>query len=328
MSEPAVRSMPGDAADPPGSPADAAAPADPPTTASPAGRRSTALDHTTLAPVALAAACIMVPLGYGLHRLWPPALALLLAGWLGPAALLRLDGPRRLIATRVHRLRQPDPQEIRLLERPWPDVLARAGVAKDRYLLLIADSDALLTDRTAGSIVAVTSHAVRTLPPAELRAVLTRELGVLMCRPPWPRPARQVLAAPGRASWSVCRALWRLVERSHRGARAWGTPAGHLGTALLATIVAMFTTVVAVPAALTYAGLRLCGDTSARRAFDADQATAERGLGAELLKVIEASTAPDDDAPPRGGRRRTLPQRRAERLRALLHERAQAAGTG
>jgi hypothetical protein len=159
----------------------------------------------------------------------------------------------------------------------------------------------------------VTTESARSLPPAQLEAVLAHERGH---RTGWQRvPTFAItrLTWPSRLLWWTLKTLWTPIAPMWKRAVEWHRPIGFLLVFLLAATATVVTIVLAIPAAVTYAVRLLTRPLTELTEFQADTHAARMGLGTELLAAIEHQIESSKDLP--------LPLvRRAQRLRRHLTE--------
>jgi Zn-dependent protease with chaperone function len=98
-------------------------------------------------------------------------------GYLAGGVLVFLRPIQRLLLRWLFGARRPRPDELARLAPAWRDVLTQAGLAGDRYVLAVVDSDELNAYACGGHVVAVSTGALDLLPDDELHGVLAHELG-------------------------------------------------------------------------------------------------------------------------------------------------------
>lgn len=207
------------------------------------------------------------------------ALKLAIFGWPLLGALLFVRPVERAISRPLFRLRPPTDIEMQTLWPAWEQVCARAGVAPDKYLLRIQDSDILNACAASAHLVAVTRGSLLHLSAAELEAVLAHEIGhhldlhsvagMLYFWLRLPVQAAQVVVG------SVARALGGLQP-------IFGV-AGILLTPVILAL-AFLGVLVAIPIALAEAASKAFG----RRAeYAADRYAVKLGYGPHMSSVLQ-----------------------------------------
>ncbi|CAL9468965.1 M48 family metalloprotease [Streptomyces sp. enrichment culture] len=230
-------------------------------------------------PHAVASVAIVFALSYALGHVsrlpWP----LFPTCWLLSGALVFHRPCERLLARWLFCLRHPTPQEGARLRPVWREVTARAGVDANAYQLWIEESDGINALAAAGHIVGVTSHALRTLPPAQLAGVLAHELGHHARGHAWASLLSLWYALPARLAWRV---LLRLVARLGRlPTSAAVVVIGVSGAALVALATATYG-LIFLPLATPY----LVAAVSRRSELRADEHAAGLGFAPHLMAVL------------------------------------------
>ncbi|WP_225824993.1 M48 family metalloprotease [Streptomyces naphthomycinicus] len=241
-------------------------------------------------PHVLASATVVCALSYAVAAAGGPPWWLLLAGWALSGALAFHRPCERLMARWLFDLRHPAPEEAVLLGAVWREVTARAGVDGSAYQLWVEDSDEVNAMATAGHIVGVTSHSVRTLSPAQLAGVLAHELGHHTRGHAWAALLASWYALPARLVW---RLLLRLLTRMDR----MPTGVSVLSAALLGTVVIVLATATYGLVFLPLATPCLTAAVSRRAELRADGHAAGLGFAPELMTVLRAEQD-RGDAPP------------------------------
>lgn len=128
-------------------------------------------------PALLVTAGIVIGLAYLLWNFVNPVLGVLLVvAWLGSGALFLTKASEAGFARVLLGVRPPTLSERQHFEGTWNAVCHRAGVAPERYLLYVEDSDEINASAAAGHVVTTTRMAM-TLPGDQFAAVIAHELG-------------------------------------------------------------------------------------------------------------------------------------------------------
>lgn len=199
--------------------------------------------------------------------------------WALSGALVFHRPCERLMARWLFGLRHPIPEEHRKLRSVWHEVTARAGVDGNAYQLWVEDGDGINAMAAAGHIVAVTSHSLRTLPSAQLAAVLAHELGHHTRGHAWASLLTFWYALPGRFAWRLLLRLASHVDRLSVGAAA--VVIGVLGATVVALATATYG-LVFLPLATPY----LAAALSRRSELRADEHAAGLGFAQQLMAVL------------------------------------------
>ncbi len=230
-------------------------------------------------PHVLASLAVVLLASYVVDILGGPPWWVPLGGWAISGALIFHRPCERLMARRLFGLRHPTPQEAVTLRAVWREVTGRAGVDAGAYQLWVEDSPEINAMATAGHIVGVTSHALRTLPPAQLAGVLAHELGHHTRGHTWASLLAFWYALPGRLTW---RLLLRSAARAeHLPAGATILVVGLLGAAVVALATATYG-LVFLPLATPY----LAAAVSRRSELRADEHAAGLGFAVQLMAVL------------------------------------------
>jgi Zn-dependent protease with chaperone function len=260
--------------------------------------------------VMVAEAVVVAPIAVGLYLRFPPwSAALPFVAWWCVAFLLAAQG-----SGTSESAREPDDNEQARLSTPWRQVMHRAKLRPDRYQLQVTDRDGLNACVRAGHHLVITAKSARTLPPAQLEAVLAHELGHRLGWRAIPAFVHAHLTWPSRSLWWWLRTLWEPVGPMWKRAVEWNRPIGFLLVFLLAALASAFTVVAAVPSAAGYVARLVIRPLAVHAEFQADAFAVRLGLGPELLAALDhhiESTATDAEFPLRL-------VRRAERLRRTL----------
>jgi STE24 endopeptidase len=99
-----------------------------------------------------------------------------IGGWLLTGLVVLVPAVERLLFRFALRLRQPTGIEHQRLAATWGPVAHVGGVPASAYRFWVRDSADPVVREVPGKAIAVTEWSARTLPPAELEAVLAREL--------------------------------------------------------------------------------------------------------------------------------------------------------
>lgn len=109
-------------------------------------------------------------------RALPQAPWLIPALWVLSGGVLLVPSIEPAVARVLFKARRPSQAELDHLWRPWRSVCQVAGVAPEKFVLMVQDSDDLNAFAAGGRTVAVTRTSLR-LPTKQLEAVLAHELG-------------------------------------------------------------------------------------------------------------------------------------------------------
>ncbi|MCG0062863.1 M48 family metalloprotease [Streptomyces tricolor] len=230
-------------------------------------------------PHVLAGLTLVFTASYAVDILGGPPWWVTLGGWAVSGALVFHRPCERLMARLLFGLRHPTPKEAVPLRAVWREVTARAGVDGDAYQLWVEDSHGINAMATAGHIVGVTSHALRTLPPAQLAGVLAHELGHHTRGHSWASLLTFWYALPGRLAWRLLLRLATRVERLSAGAAI--VVVGLFGAAVIVLATSTYG-LVFLPLATPY----LAAAVSRRSELRADEHAAVLGFGAQLMDVL------------------------------------------
>lgn len=248
--------------------------------------RQRGADAAALARVALhlphmaASVAVVFVLSYALDQLGGPPWWIPLGCWAVSGALIFHRPFERTVARLLFGLRHPTPDEDRTLRTVWREVTARAGVDGGAYQLWIEESSKVNAAAAAGHIVAVTSHSLDALPPAQLAGVLAHELGHHTRGHAWATLLVFWYALPGRVAWRLLLRLASRVDRLSAGATA-------LVVAVAAVALFTLTTItyglVFLPLATPY----LAAALSRRAELRADEHAASLGFASQLMAVLQ-----------------------------------------
>ncbi|MET9011327.1 M48 family metalloprotease [Streptomyces olivaceoviridis] len=230
-------------------------------------------------PHILAGLAVVFAVAYAVDVLGGPPWSIPLAAWALSGVLVFHRPCERLMARRLFGLRHPTPQEAVTLRAVWRAVTARAGVHGGAYQLWVEESHDINAMATAGHIVGVTSHALRTLPPAQLAGVLAHELGHHTRGHTWASLLSFWYALPGRLAWRLLLRLARRVQ--HLSVGATTLVVALLGAALVALTTATYGLIL-LPLATPY----LAAAVSRRAELRADEHAAGLGFAAQLMVVL------------------------------------------
>ncbi|MYX27951.1 M48 family metalloprotease [Streptomyces sp. SID8381] len=254
------------------------------------GRLVLHLPHLLASAVAVSAVAYVIDVLAG-PPWWIPLGCWTLSG------LLAFHRPcERLMARRLFGLRYPLPEEAGVLHSVWREVTARAGVDASAYQLWVEDSPDVNAMATAGHIVSVTRHSLRTLPPARLAAVLAHELGHHTRGHAWVSLLVFWYALPARLAW---RALRRLVSQSERLSTGATVLLVCLAGVTVVVLVAATYGLVLLPLATPYAAAAVARRSELR----ADEHAADLGFAPQLIAVLaeehdrEEAARVDPEAP-------------------------------
>lgn len=230
-------------------------------------------------PQVLASLTVVLVVSYAADALVGPP-------WWAPAGCWALSGAlafhrpcERVMARRLFHLRYPTPEEDRKLRSVWREVAARAGVDGRAYQLWVEDSGEINALAAAGHIVGVTSHSIRTLPPAQLAGVMAHELGHHTRGHAWASLLVFWYALPGRLTWRLLLNLASRVNRLSTGAAT--LVIGLTGAVILALTTATYGLVL-LPLATPY----LAAAISRRSELRADEHAAGLGFAQHLMTVL------------------------------------------
>ncbi|KUM74251.1 peptidase [Streptomyces curacoi] len=252
------------------------------------GMDATALGSLALhLPHLLASLAVVFVMSYGVDALGGPPWFLPLAGWLLSGIVLFHHPCERLMARWLFGLRHPSPEEAHKLRSVWREVTARAGVDAGAYQLWVEDSHSINAMAAAGHIVGVTSHSLRTLPPAQLAGVLAHELGHHTRGHAWSSLLVYWYALPGRIAWRLLLRLATHVDRLSVGATA--LLIGLLGAAVIALATATYG-LIFLPFATPY----LAAALSRRSELRADEQAAGLGFAEQLMAVLREEQDRDE----------------------------------
>jgi Zn-dependent protease with chaperone function len=230
-------------------------------------------------PHVLASLAVVFAVSYVVDASGGPPWWVPLGGWALSGALIFHRACERLMARRLFGLRHPTPEEAATLRAVWQEVTARAGVDGGAYQLWVEDSHEINAMATAGHIVGVSSHALHTLPLAQLAGVLAHELGHHTRGHSWASLLAFWYALPGRLAWRLLLRLATRVERLSAGATI--LVVGLLGAAGVALGTATYGLIL-LPLATPY----LAAAVSRRSELRADEHAAGLGFGAQLMTVL------------------------------------------
>jgi Zn-dependent protease with chaperone function len=230
-------------------------------------------------PQVLASLAVVFIASYTIDALGGPPWWIPLGGWAFSGALAFHRPCERLMARWLFGLRHPSPEEARTLEAVWHEVTSRGGVDGSAYQLWVEDSQEINATATAGHIVAVTSHSVRTLSPLQLAGVLAHELGHHTRGHAWSTLLAFWYALPGRLAWRLLLRLAARLGRRQTGATVLAL--GVLGAAVVALATATYG-LVFLPLVTPY----LAAAVSRRSEIRADEHAAGLGFGPHLMAVL------------------------------------------
>ncbi|MEV5710269.1 M48 family metalloprotease [Actinoallomurus sp. NPDC052274] len=252
------------------------------------GLGSITIAVAALVPAAIGALAIIVPTAYGLHLLWPLWGAVAPFGvWVVGAVVT--GWPQATIQRAWYGYRDPTAEEHRRLTEPSRRALQRLGITAGRYRLMIVKSGGPNAPAVAGRTVVMTSHAVGTLPPERMEAVLVHELCHHHGLHAVPVFCYTHVTLPVRALWWLLARIWQPVRRMWAVAKRWHTPFGFLVSFLLALAVILIFLVSVIPAGIAIVGASLARFSTDRMEYLADAAVADLGLGPQLLATLEAA---------------------------------------
>lgn len=96
--------------------------------------------------------------------------------WIVLGGLLFVPSIQVAVLSPLFGARQPDDDELAIIQPIWRDLAARANLPQYRYVIRVIDSDELNAFACGGHLVIVTSFAIEQLTPRELSGVLAHEL--------------------------------------------------------------------------------------------------------------------------------------------------------
>lgn len=255
--------------------------------------RQRGADVTTLGSLALhlphvaAGVAVVFAATYAIDVLGGPPWWIPLVGWALSGVLIFHRPFERLLARWLFGLRYPTPEEARTLRSCWREVTARAGVDADAYQLWVEDSHDVNAMAAAGHIVGVTSHSLKTLPPAYLAGVLAHELGHHTRGHAWASLLTVWYALPGRLAWRLALRLAARIDRLAVSAVVLVT--GLVGALVIALATATYG-LIFLPLVTPY----LAAAVSRRSELRADEHAAALGFAPQLMAVLHEMDERED----------------------------------
>ncbi|MPZ83876.1 MAG: M48 family metalloprotease [Actinophytocola sp.] len=205
--------------------------------------------------------------------------------WVLSGAVLFVPSVEPVVTRLLLKARRPSQAELDDLWQPWQAVCRVAGVAPDRFVLMVEDSDDLNAFAAGGRTVAVTRTALR-LPPKHLDAVLAHELGHHLSGHPMVDVLSRWYALPARgAAFLAMLALRVILAVASAFARVGGSVSvvvALLLSLLVLTMLAFLSVwLLLVPLISPFlAWARRLGELSA------DRVAASLGYGPHLADVL------------------------------------------
>lgn len=240
--------------------------------------------------------------------------------WVCSGAVLFVPSVEPVVSRLLFKARRPTQAELDHLWQPWQSVCRVAGVAPDRFVLMVEDSDELNAFAAGGRTVAVTRTALR-LPPKHLEAVLAHELGHHLAGHPMVDILSWWYTLPARGAAFLTMVALRVILAVASAFARVGGGVGALVALLLSLLVLTALAFLSVWLLLVplispfLAWARRLGELSA------DRVAASLGYGPHLVDVLHRWFSAGAQ-PPEGPRSRLLathplPATRIRRLQGL-----------
>jgi Zn-dependent protease with chaperone function len=241
--------------------------------------------------------------------------------WVLSGAVLFVPAVEPAVTRLLLKTRRPSQAELEHLWHPWQSVCRVAGVAPDRFVLMVEDSDEINAFAAGGRTVAVTRTALR-LPPKHLEAVLAHELGHHLSGHPMVDVLSWWYALPARGAAFLAMVALRVILAVASAFARIGGGVGALVALLLSLLVLTMLAFLSVWLLLVplispfLAWARRLGELSA------DRVAASLGYGSHLADVLHRWFSAGAQRP-EGLRQRLLashpsPATRIQRLHDLM----------
>lgn len=253
-------------------------------------------------------------------RALPQAPWLIPALWVLSGGVLLIPSIEPAVSQLLFKARRPGQAELDHLWPPWQSVCQVAGVAPDRFVLMIQDSDDLNAFAAGGRTVAVTRTALR-LPTKQLEAVLAHELGHHLSGHPMVGILSWWYALPARGAAFLAKLALRAILAVAESLARFGGGVGALAALLLSLFVLTALAFLSVWLLLVPLSTPLLAWASRLGELSADRVAASLGYGPHLADLLHRWAAAGGHRPEPLRKRllATHPSHasRIQRLRAL-----------
>jgi Zn-dependent protease with chaperone function len=205
--------------------------------------------------------------------------------WVSSGAVLLVPSIEPTVARLMFNVRPPGPDEMQHLWQPWQSVCQVAGVAPDKFVLMVEDSHELNAFAAGGRTVAVTQTSLR-LPPKQLEAILAHELGHHLSGHPTVAILSWWYALPARGAAYLVGLAARVILAVAEAFARFGGGVGALVALMLSLTVLTMLAFLGFWLLLIPLTAPLLAWASRVGELRADRTAAELGYGPHLLEIL------------------------------------------